>query len=133
LSLATNFKSGMEQFVASNKPVYGECGGFMVLGEVLTDANGTAHEMLGMLPVSTSFSAPKRHLGYRQATLIQDCVLGLSGTQFRGHEFHYAELTTHQASNPLFDISNARGDAIGLVGAVAGNVAGSFIHLIDKA
>ena len=31
--------------------IYGECGGFMVLGETLTDREGRGHEMAGLLPV----------------------------------------------------------------------------------
>ena len=46
--------------------VYGECGGYMVLGEGLVDAEGKRHAMAGLLPLETSFAAPVRRLGYRR-------------------------------------------------------------------
>ena len=62
----------------------------MVLGDGLIDKEGQRHAMAGLLPVSTSFEKPKRHLGYRTLTLQQPCPLGPKGTTFRGHEFHYS-------------------------------------------
>ncbi|MFX8565678.1 hypothetical protein ABTL91_18835, partial [Acinetobacter baumannii] len=75
---------------AASKPVHGECGGYMVLGETLTDAEGTRHKMLGLLSVETSFAKRKMTLGYRQIELVNQSVLGAAGTRLRGHEFHYA-------------------------------------------
>ena len=46
--------------------IYGECGGYMVLGDALIDADGQAHDMAGLLPLTTSFARRKLHLGYRQ-------------------------------------------------------------------
>jgi cobyrinic acid a,c-diamide synthase len=45
--------------------IYGECGGYMTLGEALTDADGITHKMAGLLPLETSFAQRKLHLGYR--------------------------------------------------------------------
>ena len=41
--------------MAAGTLIYGECGGFMVLGETLTDADGAHHKMADLLPVVTSF------------------------------------------------------------------------------
>ena len=41
-----NFTTGLRRF-AETRPVHGECGGYMVLGESLEDAAGTAHAMTG--------------------------------------------------------------------------------------
>jgi len=46
--------------------IYGECGGYMALGEGLIDAKGARHAMLGLLPVETSFAERKLALGYRR-------------------------------------------------------------------
>jgi cobyrinic acid a,c-diamide synthase len=37
---------------AETRPVHGECGGYMVLGEGLVDAGGATHAMAGLLPGS---------------------------------------------------------------------------------
>lgn len=132
LSTAENFKAGMRAAAARNKPIYGECGGFMVLGKCLTDREGNSHEMLGLLPVETSFAAPQLHLGYLRARLSSDCILGNIMASFTAHEFHYASIVLQEATRPLFEIVNARNESLGATGAVAGSVSGSFIHLIDR-
>ena len=114
------------------KPIYGECGGYMVMGEALTDANGAAHRMAGLLPLHTSFAEPRRQLGYRVATLLEPGPLGPSGARFRGHEFHYAGIVEEGAADRLFALQDASGNDLGHAGLRRGRVAGSFIHLIDR-
>jgi cobyrinic acid a,c-diamide synthase len=113
--------------------IYGECGGFMVLGQCLTDRHGQRHAMAGLLPVATSFAEPRLHLGYRRIRLLAPSPLGQGGTTYRGHEFHYASLLEAGSAPPLFDVSDARGQPLGPSGAQVGTVAGSFLHLIDRA
>lgn len=132
LASATRFLGGLCDAAAANSPVYGECGGYMVLGDALTNANGMAHRMAGLLPVITSFTAPKRHLGYRVATLLGSAPLGNAGARFRGHEFHYASIVEEGTADRLFAIADATGNDLGSVGLRRGSVAGSFIHLIDS-
>lgn len=125
LAAAARFKAGLR---AAACPVYGECGGYMVLGEGLVDAEGNRHEMLGLVALETSFAARRLHLGYRRVEA--------SGGPFPGtwtaHEFHYA--TTLKADGaPLFDVRDAEGTALPAQGLVNGRVAGSFLHLIDRA
>ncbi len=124
LAAAGRFKATMR---ASAALVYGECGGYMALGEGLVDADGTRHEMLGLLPLSTSFAKPRLHLGYRRLT-------GLAGV-FQGktlpaHEFHYASLLESAPAN-LFGAADSMGERLGVIGHVAGRVQGSFAHVIS--
>ncbi|MGF1475179.1 MAG: cobyrinate a,c-diamide synthase [Geminicoccaceae bacterium] len=113
--------------------IYGECGGFMVLGRHLVDGDGTAHPMAGLLPIDTSFAQRRLHLGYRQMSLTGPSLLGSKGARFRGHEFHYASRTDDFSAPPLFQVRDADGRELGDTGAVVGRVAGSFLHLIDAA
>ena len=46
LAAADRFRAGLTQFAAT-RPVHGECGGYMVLGESLEDADGVSHRMAG--------------------------------------------------------------------------------------
>jgi cobyrinic acid a,c-diamide synthase len=127
------FLDGLRHAAQNGTAIYGECGGYMVLGESLTDAAGATHKMAGLLPVKTSFATRKLHLGYRAAALASDGPLGVKGQGFRGHEFHYATIVAEGDGTPLFRLEDADGAALGLAGRVAGSVAGSFIHLIDRA
>ncbi len=55
LSRATRFLDGVRRF-SETRPVHGECGGFMVLGQAIEDADGVSHPMLGLLGHATSFA-----------------------------------------------------------------------------
>jgi cobyrinic acid a,c-diamide synthase len=132
LAAARHFLDGLRQAAAAGKGIYGECGGYMVLGESLVDAEGRAHPMAGLLPFSTSFAERRRHLGYREIALLAAGPLGPAGAVFRGHEFHYASILREEGADSLFRASDAEGRDLGLMGLRRGNVAGSFIHLIDR-
>jgi cobyrinic acid a,c-diamide synthase len=131
LASAERFKAGLRQF-AAGRPVHGECGGYMVLGEGLVDAGGARHAMAGLLSHATSFAERRLHLGYRAATLLQDCPLGPAGTRLRGHEFHYATLIDPGADEPLAELFDAEGIAFGSSGGRRGQVTGTFFHAIAR-
>lgn len=134
-TLATRhaFRDGLRRAAATNVTVYGECGGYMALGEGLTDAHGERHAMAGLLPVVTSFAERRLHLGYREATLAAESPLGPAGARYRGHEFHYATIVEEGPGAALFSRSaNARGHALTTAGRRSGTVMGSFVHLIDR-
>jgi cobyrinic acid a,c-diamide synthase len=127
LASAARFHAGLRDAAARNALIYGECGGFMVLGETLTDTSGTTHRMAGLLPVSTDISRPKRTLGYRR--LSHSSPLPWPAN-LMGHEFHYS---TGGAANPLFSSTDALGSALPPMGAIVGRVMGSYAHVIDAA
>jgi len=127
------FLDGLRAAARRGVPIYGECGGYMVLGRALIDADGTTHPMADLLPVVTSFAARELQLGYRAATLLADGALGPAGARFRGHEFHYAGIVEQGPGAALFEASDAQGGNRTTVGRVAGSVSGSFLHLIDRA
>ncbi|TNC50453.1 cobyrinate a,c-diamide synthase [Rubellimicrobium rubrum] len=107
--------------------IYGECGGYMALGEVLTDAEGVAHKMAGLLPLETSFAMRRLHLGYRMV----EALGGLFPGRWAAHEFHYAT-TTRATGYPLFRAWDAEGVALEPMGLSQGRVSGSFAHLIES-
>lgn len=131
LAAAQQFKNGLRQF-AQTRPVHGECGGYMVLGQGLEDATGTRHSMAGLLGHSTSFARRKLNLGYRQATLEVECVLGPRGTCLRGHEFHYASELDAGVDTPLATLVAGDGTALGPCGGQRGLVTGSFFHVLAR-
>jgi cobyrinic acid a,c-diamide synthase len=132
LAGAARFLGGLREAAARGTAIYGECGGYMVLGETLIDGEHRVHRMLGLLPLKTSFAEPRRHLGYRCATLLASGPLGTAGAVFRGHEFHYATIVGEGDAARLFAAADGSGNDLGPAGLRRGNVAGSFIHLIDR-
>ncbi|WP_026871342.1 cobyrinate a,c-diamide synthase [Inquilinus limosus] len=133
LSASRRFLDGLRAAAGQGRAVYGECGGYMVLGAGLTDAEGRRHAMAGLLPVETSFAERRLHLGYRQTTLAAATPLGAAGTAWRGHEFHYASILSEGPGEALFEAWDAEGAPLGPMGRRAGSVFGSFFHLIDRA
>jgi len=129
-----NFLASLRDAASDSKTIFGECGGYMVLGESLTDADGDTHTMARLLPLRSDFAKRKLHLGYRQIDVLSDGALGPAGTKLRGHEFHYASYaeTPGKGAKPLFTVSDALSENEQSAGLQVGSVAGSFIHLIDR-
>jgi len=132
LAAGRSFLDGLRRASDRGISIYGECGGYMVLGESLVDSDGRAHRMAGLLPLTTSFAEPRLHLGYRRASALDAFAFGGRGAGFRGHEFHYATILEEGSGAPLFDLSDAAGEKRGTGGRINGSVAGSFVHLIDR-
>jgi cobyrinic acid a,c-diamide synthase len=130
--LAANkrFRLALNAF-AETRPVHGECGGYMVLGRALTDAEGTRHEMAGLLGLETSFAQRRMHLGYRLAELVTPMPGHQVGARLRGHEFHYSTVVT-QTDLPLAVVRDANGAVIAETGSRRGKVTGTFFHLIAE-
>ncbi len=126
------FLAGLRGAAAAGHPILGECGGYMVLGQALTDAEGQCHAMAGLLPVETSFAQRRLHLGYRRAATLADGPLGPRGTILGGHEFHYATILSEGPGDALFTATDARGQSLPPMGQRRDNVMGSFVHLIDR-
>jgi len=130
LSSAHTFLDGLRRMADTGVPIHGECGGYMVLGAGLEDANGERHAMAGLLSLETSFATRRLHLGYRHADLLADCSLGAAGASVRGHEFHYATILS-EADAPLIDCRDASGRVVAERGARRGAVTGSFLHVLS--
>jgi cobyrinic acid a,c-diamide synthase len=131
LASANTFRSGLERLARRSIPIHGECGGYMVLGRGIEDADGNRHEMTGLLGLETSFASRRLHLGYRRARLRAACSLGAEGTEMLGHEFHYASIVS-ASGDPLVDCRDASGAEVPEQGARQGSIAGTFFHVIDR-
>ena len=132
LASSHNFLSGLRAAAARGAVIYGECGGYMVLGRGLIDRQGRRHAMAGLVALETSFAQPRLHLGYRSVRLAATGPLGATGAGFRGHEFHYASVAKRGPGAPLFTCADASGRELEPAGLIDGRVMGSFIHLVDR-
>ncbi|MFD1695614.1 cobyrinate a,c-diamide synthase [Roseibium aestuarii] len=137
LAAKGRFRDGLRLAADRGSLIYGECGGYMTLGEALIDAQGVSHPMLGLLPLVTSFAARRRHLGYRQ---LEPVIPGVWPGEPRdeddgalmGHEFHYATILHEGEADRLFRARDALGTALPDMGLRRANVLGSFAHLIGR-
>jgi cobyrinic acid a,c-diamide synthase len=130
LAANSRFLDGLRAAAGRGALVYGECGGFMVLGDGLIDAEGHAHAMAGLVPLTTSFAERRLSLGYRE-------MRHAGGLPFpptlRGHEFHYSTVLSQGAGEPLFEVRDAAGHQLAPAGLRVGRVMGSYLHVIDGA
>lgn len=124
------FRRDLRAF-AQTRPVHGECGGYMVLGAALTDAEGVRHEMAGLLGLETSFARRRMHLGYRLARLEAPVPGYAAGARLRGHEFHYSTILA-QPDTPLAVVQDATGAVVPETGSRRGWATGTFFHLIAE-
>lgn len=126
IAAAATFHQGIHAAAARGALIYGECGGYMVLGRGLVAADGTRHQMLGLLPLETGFDAPRRHLGYRRLTPLA----GPWRAPLLAHEFHYASTLTTEGP-PLFQATDAAAEPLPAMGLAIGRTLGSFAHVIE--
>jgi cobyrinic acid a,c-diamide synthase len=136
LAAATRFHNGLKVF-AEQKPVHGECGGYMVMGQALIDKDGTSHRMAGLLGLTSSFAQRKMHLGYRSARLAQTIPGQAADARLSGHEFHYSTILT-QPDAALAEVTDATGAPVPETGSYrrqpgGGLSTGTFFHLIAGA
>ncbi len=127
LSASKRFHHGMVAARDRDALIYGECGGYMVLGKSLTNAEGKAFKMTGLLPQSSTIDQPRRMLGYRYLRHQGPLPFAAALT---GHEFHYSSETDATGAQ-LFSASDAMGTRLRPMGQVVGRVCGSYAHVID--
>jgi cobyrinic acid a,c-diamide synthase len=128
LAAAETFRAGLRRH-AETRPVHGECGGYMALGQALVDKEGVSHRMAGLLGLVTSYEKRKFHLGYRRAVLQAPMPGFGPGAALRGHEFHYSSILD-QPDAPLAQVADADGNPVPETGSHRGQVTGTFFHLI---
>lgn len=86
LSSARRWQDSMRAAHASGMPILAECGGMMVVAESLTDAQGTAWPMVGLLPGQVVMQPRLAGIGMQ--------ALATDAGELRGHAFHYSTFTT---------------------------------------
>jgi cobyrinic acid a,c-diamide synthase len=133
LASNTNLWSALKELHAADAPIFAECGGFMVLTQELTDAEGRTWQMGGLLPGATRMSGKLAALGYRTATALRSNLLAERGETLRGHEFRYSSWdheTRPEDATTAWEIRGARVDApVGFVGYAQGNLLASYLHV----
>ncbi len=115
------------------RPIYAECGGFMVLTQALVDQEGRSWPMAGLLPGRARMVGRLAGLGYRVATALDHNLLLPAGTQVRGHEFHYSvwDVAPEElAGRHAWSLRRHQGDgAARLDGYAQDNLLASYLHV----
>jgi len=131
LSQKTGLFRQIREFSRRDMPIYGECGGFMVLCKSLRTMDGTrTYPMAGCFDVDVRVSTHLRSLGYREITLARDTIIGRQGMRLRGHEFHYSSLQNPEFDAPdVYQVTSRQGQVLSLKGYQVFNTLGSYLHV----
>jgi len=128
LSKNLTFLDSLRSYVASGKPVYAECGGYMYLGRSITDFEGREFPLAGLIPMKAEMTQRLQGIGYKRGVFREDNFLGPRGTTVQGHEFHYSRVTYDQEFPPTYELF--KGDHFDrMEGYAKDNIVASYLHL----
>ena len=95
LSENTSLLREIKQKIESGLPTAAECGGFLYLGQSLTDAEGQSWPMVGVLPGEAKDAGHLVRFGYAALSADSDSMLFRAGESFPIHEFHHWDSTAN--------------------------------------
>ena len=98
LSKNTSLLREIKQKIESGLPTAAECGGFLYLGQSLTDAEGQSWPMVGVLPGEAKDAGRLVRFGYAELSADSDSMLFRAGESFPIHEFHHWDSTANGAA-----------------------------------
>lgn len=130
--LAANaaMRQAVEQAAQNDMPILAECGGYMYLMDSLQDFAGVSHPMAGVFAGQAVMTEKLQMVGYVEAELQKDSLLGRAGTKLKGHEFHFSkEREPIQQDKAPFIFRKLRNNSEYPAGQQVKNVLGSYLHL----
>ena len=95
LSENTSLLREIKRKIDSGLPTAAECGGFLYLGQSLTDAEGQSWPMAGVLPGEAKDAGRLVRFGYATLSADSDSLLFRAGESFPIHEFHHWDSTAN--------------------------------------
>ena len=126
LSGNTSLLREIKQKIESGLPTAAECGGFLYLGQSLTDAEGQSWPMAGVLPGEAKDAGRLVRFGYAALSADSDSMLFRAGESFPIHEFHHWDST---ANGTALAAKKPVGGAAWRCGSVNEHFYAGFPHL----
>ncbi|MFQ5846834.1 MAG: cobyrinate a,c-diamide synthase [Candidatus Methylomirabilales bacterium] len=127
LSQNVAMREALLRFERRGEPLYGECGGFMYLGESLTTADGRSFPMVGLLPIQTVMCEHLQALKYVGVEVLKGGAFFRPGDRLKGHEFHHSRLIAGEGPHAFRSVDSAGRVEEG--GLVHGGAFASYTHL----
>ena len=129
LAANQSMRAAIRAAAARGLPIYAECGGYMYLMEELVDFDGNHHAMCGVFSGSAVMTKKLQMVGYVTARLNEDTILGTSGTELKGHEFHFSQEEEGNEPARPFTFTKLRNGMAYAAGQRYKNALGSYLHL----
>lgn len=127
LGANTALHADLQAAHSQGMPILAECGGYMFLGQSLTDLSGRPFPMAGVIQGRFRMTERLRSFGYKHLRALQDSLLGPAGHEGKGHEFHHS-VREDALDSPAWQAQNTRGEG-GPEGHVDGNLLAAYAHL----
>ncbi len=121
-------RSEIKRAAENNLPIYAECGGYMYLMNFLTDFEGKIFEMCGIIPTQAIMTEKLQMVGYVDATIKKNCILGKIGEKIHAHEFHFSKEIGNLAEN-IFSCEKLRTGEKYFAGYADKNIVASYLHI----
>ncbi len=122
-------RESIRRAASEGMPIYAECGGYMYLMRELIGFDGRRYSMCGVFDGRAVMNERLQTVGYVEAELISDCVIGRRGDRVRAHEFHFSSIDGDLSAKKIFRCTRLRTGKIYEAGAIKNNVIGSYLHL----
>lgn len=125
-----SMRTAIREAAAQGIPIYAECGGYMYLMQELQAFDGHCHTMCGVFSGRAEMTRKLQMVGYVEACLQQDTVLGPAGMVIHGHEFHFSqEDAAGDGEGRPFIFTKMRNGSRYEAGQCRKQALGSYLHL----
>ena len=122
-------RQSIRRAASDGMPIYAECGGYMYLMRELIGFDGRRYEMCGVFDGRATMNERLQMVGYVEAEILSDCVIGRRGDRVRAHEFHFSSIDGDLSAKKIFRCTRLRTEKIYNAGSVEKNAVGSYLHL----
>ena len=128
--LEDNFsmRESIKKFSDEGFSIFAECGGYMYLMNELIDFERNSFEMVGIIKNSAQMNNKLQTVGYVEAKIISDCIMGKAGEKFHAHEFHFSS-ESNNLSQKIFECVKIRNNEKYFSGYFNSNVVASYLHI----
>ena len=107
--------------------IFAECGGFMYLMKNLIDFDGKSFEMCGVIDGVATMTNKLQIVGYVEAEILSECIIGKVGDKIRAHEFHFSTAAT--SDEKIFKCRRMRTGKEYFAGVCKKNLVASYLHI----
>ena len=125
ISMRKSIKSAAE----NNLPIFAECGGYMYLMKSIKNFDGEVFKMCGVIENRADMTKKLQTVGYVEAALKRNCIIGAAGDKIHAHEFHFSIETENLAEEKIFDCEKLRTGKKYFAGYAAKNIVASYLHI----
>lgn len=121
-----SFLKSLKEYHLKKLPILAECGGFMYLTKSIKNFDEETVEMASLIPGNSEMTKKLAAMGYRQAELINDCIIGKKGDILTGHEFHYSKYLPSETEENIPAVCYIEGNRTD--GYIEENLFASYLH-----